>query len=114
MRRRRNKRSRKIPFNGEIFHSKFEIGVFQVLLEYFDRSNFSRQKKYHSDGRKHTCDFYFEEYKAWVECSSYTSKHYLKKIDTKRKWVEDKGENFWFIDNITSLRKHLSTFFEDK
>jgi hypothetical protein len=111
MKTRRKKRSRKIPFKGEIFHSKFEIGVFQVLLEYFERSEFSRQKEYHDDRRKHTCDFYFEEHKAWVECSSYTSQKYMRKIEKKRKWIEERGENFWFINNISELKKHLDLFF---
>lgn len=89
----------------EFFHSQFELDCWNLIKDNIPESRIERQKKY-LDTSKMTVDFYFPDIKLWLEVSSYNINRkagYKKRLEYKKKVVEQKNEKFQFANSFKDL-----------
>ncbi len=95
-------RGRPTNVYGKSFRSNIEAKVYKYLVDKFGPPAIELQKRYNIK-TKHTCDFYIPSLKVWIEVSNYTDYNYLKNIKKKEKWVNNRGEKFYFISSSKEL-----------
>ncbi len=102
-------RGRPITINGLYFRSQLEYGMYQILLDHFNEDEIEHEKRYSKDTR-HTCDFYVPKLKLWIEVSNYSDAQYMKNINRKRGWIENRHESFVFIQSQSKLKDLLTEY----
>jgi len=103
-------------YEGDGYDSEFEshcANKLESVLENIDPSLYelNKQVKYFSN-KRYTCDFVleFDSIKYWIEVSTYNlefNEKYAKKIEMKRKFIEERGDTFIFLNSKTDLNNFL-------
>ena len=105
-------------YDGDGFDSDFEsfcaTRLNMFLENIIEEHKLSYQVKYF-EHKRHTCDFVLEYNNTvyWIEVSTYNlqvNKKYAKKIEIKRNWINERGDNnvFIFVNNKREMNSFIS------
>lgn len=99
-----------VEHKGYKFRSILESKCYDVVEEFTHRRGFTFQcqKTYPQSKTNHSCDFYVNEIKLWIEVSGIQTETYRTRIQRKVGWVDELGENFIFAKNAEQLKEILN------